>query len=182
MSDLKSLEELRKQLLDNPTSLSEIASEFGVSRNTAKTMLRKLQKDLRVRIETSPGPRGATMYYIPVSLAPYEHEVQAEEFALISDTHFGNKYEEEEALDIFYDIVKESGIKTVFHAGDVTDGIDVYPGQYRDMVREVRDVNDLIEYTIKHYPKKRGITTYAIAGNHDVKLFKRTKGVDPLFS
>lgn len=98
-------------------------------------------------------------------------------FGLVSDTHLGSKFERLDALEAMYDRFEQGGVKTVFHVGDLTDGVGVYRGQ--EFEQNVLGQQAQIDYAIKKYPKRNGITTITIGGNHDEKGYERG-GADPL--
>ncbi len=100
-------------------------------------------------------------------------------FGIVSDTHLGSKFERLDALNVMYDRFEQEGIKTVFHVGDVTDGSRVYRGQ--EFEQTILGQQAQIDYTIKNYPKRTGIRTIAISGNHDLKMYENS-GADPLVS
>lgn len=100
-------------------------------------------------------------------------------FGLVSDTHLGSKFERLDALEAMYDRFAQAGIKTVFHVGDVTDGSRVYKGQ--EFEQHVLGQQAQIEYTIDRYPRRNGIQTIVIGGNHDLKMYEQS-GADPLVS
>lgn len=88
------------------------------------------------------------------------------EFAVVSDTHVGNLNTAYKELNKFYDIVKERGIKHVFHAGDLTDGY--YTHRPTSVLEQdaVGFQNQLRMFNRK-YPRRDGVETIAISGNHD---------------
>ncbi|MFH1229026.1 MAG: metallophosphoesterase [Candidatus Aenigmatarchaeota archaeon] len=92
---------------------------------------------------------------------------------IVSDTHFGSKYAAYGKLGEFYDHVDELGIKQVFHAGDITDG--TYDGRLGDL--EFVGSADQANKVIRDYPRKKGVETFVIMGNHD-SLYLRRDGVD----
>lgn len=98
-------------------------------------------------------------------------------FALVSDTHMGSQKERLDCLEMSYDRFEHEGIKTVFHVGDWTDGVGVYKGQELEVNEYGQEAQ--IEHAIKHYPKRNGIQTIGISGNHDIRAFERG-GADPL--
>lgn len=100
-------------------------------------------------------------------------------FGIVSDTHLGSKFERLDALEVMYDRFQQAGIKAVFHVGDLTDGSHVYRGQ--EFEQKVFGQQAQIDYSIKNYPKRNGITTYTIGGNHDLKMYEGS-GADPLVS
>ena len=91
-------------------------------------------------------------------------------FAIIGDTHLGSKYTQFTHLNNFYDICKAEGIKDVYHAGDVTDGVKMRPGHEYELYAVSTD--DMVQDVIKNYPKREGITTHFITGNHDASIYK----------
>lgn len=98
-------------------------------------------------------------------------------FGIVSDTHLGSKFERLDALEVMYNKFQKEGIKTVFHVGDLTDGLNVYRGQEYEL--KVLGQEAQIDYAIKKYPKRDGIQTIVIGGNHDIKMYERG-GADPL--
>lgn len=87
-------------------------------------------------------------------------------FGIVSDTHLGSNGERLDILKTAYDTFAARGIKQVFHCGDMTDGFHQYKGHHMN-VKVYGDAPQAIR-VIKSYPKREGITTYVIAGNHDV--------------
>lgn len=98
-------------------------------------------------------------------------------FGLISDTHLSSKFERLDALEAMYDRFDREGIKLVFHCGDLTDGFGVYKGQEFELKHLGQE--DQINHVIRNYPKRSGITTVVIGGNHDLKMYEKG-GCDPL--
>jgi len=98
-------------------------------------------------------------------------------FGIVSDTHLGSKFERLDALEVMYDRFQQAGVHTVFHVGDLTDGSHVYRGQ--EFEQNVLGQQAQIDYAIKKYPKRNGIQTIAISGNHDLKMYE-SSGADPL--
>jgi predicted phosphodiesterase len=96
-------------------------------------------------------------------------------FGVVSDTHLASDYEDLESLEKMYNIFSKEGINKVFHSGDITDGIGVYSGQENFL--KVTGVAKQAKYVIENYPKKKGIETILISGNHDMKAFK-SSGAD----
>lgn len=87
------------------------------------------------------------------------------QFGFISDTHLGSIGERLDLVKWAYDTFAERGIKQVFHTGDVTDGWDEYRGHI-NFVKVYGSAPQAIR-VIKSYPKREGITTYMLGGNHD---------------
>lgn len=99
-------------------------------------------------------------------------------FAVVSDTQLGSRKQQLTFLNVFYDRVVAEGIDTVLHAGDLFDGDGrVYPGQEFDLFLHGYDRQ--LDYGAERYPRRDGVTTYVIAGNHDWSFWQR-KGADIL--
>lgn len=93
-------------------------------------------------------------------------------FAVVSDSHFGSQCQQPTYLQAFYDRVVAEGIDTVFHGGDLFDGDGrVYHGQEFDLFLFGYDRQ--LAYGVENYPKRPGVTTYVIAGNHDWSFYQR---------
>lgn len=87
-------------------------------------------------------------------------------FGLISDTHLCNKNQQLTFLNQFYDLCQKKGIRTVYHCGDVSDGF------YKNRAEHIYELfklgfDEQAEYIIENYPKRDGIVTKFITGNHD---------------
>jgi UDP-2,3-diacylglucosamine pyrophosphatase LpxH len=91
-------------------------------------------------------------------------------FGLMGDTQFGSKYAQITALHEFYDICKNEGITTVYHTGDITDGLKMRTGHEYELYEISADGQ--CDDVVANYPKREGITTYFITGNHDASLYK----------
>lgn len=90
--------------------------------------------------------------------------------AIVSDTHFGSKYTQFTHLNNFYDICQEEGVKDVYHVGDITEGIKMRPGHEYDLY--VISTDDMIDDVVAKYPRREGIITHFITGNHDASIYK----------
>lgn len=90
--------------------------------------------------------------------------------AVIGDTHFGSKYTQFQHLNDFYDICQAEGVKDIYHVGDLTDGLKMRPGQEYELY--VTSADDMVDDVIEKYPKRDGIITHFITGNHDASIYK----------
>lgn len=91
-------------------------------------------------------------------------------FAIMGDTQFGSKYAQLTYLQEFYDICFSEGITDVYHTGDLTDGLKMRPGHEYELYEISAD--EMRDDVIKNYPKRDGITTHFITGNHDASIYK----------
>lgn len=100
---------------------------------------------------------------------------EAGSIGVLTDTHLCSDAERLDLVNNAYDEFARQGITTVFHVGDLMDGMDVYKGH--NMFLKVHGGQAQAAYFIKNYPHRKGITTYAIAGNHDLSLYLKS-GID----
>lgn len=92
-------------------------------------------------------------------------------FAIMGDTQIGSKYAQLTHLHNFYDICQREGIHTVYHTGDITDGLKMRTGHEYELYEVSAD--DMRDDVVANYPKRDGITTYFITGNHDASIYKQ---------
>jgi UDP-2,3-diacylglucosamine pyrophosphatase LpxH len=95
---------------------------------------------------------------------------QTIKFAIIGDTQIGSKYTQLTYLHAFYDLCEKEGITDVYHTGDMTEGLKMRVGHEYELYTVSAD--DMRDEVIKNYPKRNGITTHFISGNHDASIFK----------
>lgn len=94
---------------------------------------------------------------------------------MISDTHIGSKWTQLSLLHEAYDTFEREGVKHVYHAGDITEGWKMRPGHEHECY--IHGADAYVEEAVRVYPKKEGITTYFITGNHDLS-FVKLAGID----
>lgn len=91
-------------------------------------------------------------------------------FGLMGDTQFGSKYAQISHLHNFYDLCEREGITDIYHTGDITDGLKMRPGHEYELYEISADGQ--CDDVIKNYPRRKGIATHFITGNHDASLYK----------
>ena len=181
----------------DPESTSECSSELteleqGILRvaNRNKDLelicnsLDKSPKSVREGIESLQG-KGYIIEIeegenVSLSKVPKPHDdINIERFyggsckiGLLGDTQMGSRHERPDVLNAIYDLYEQEGIQKVFHAGDLLDGDHVYRGQEYDLMHMGADRQ--VRHTIETYPKKEGIKTFFITGNHDLCYYIRT--------
>lgn len=94
----------------------------------------------------------------------------------VADSHLGSKHERLDCLEMMYDKFAEEGIETVLHAGNWIDGEDTVKAPSHEL--KAHGVNGQLEYLAEHYPKRLGITTYAVTGDDHEGWFQQKLGVD----
>lgn len=92
-------------------------------------------------------------------------------FGLVGDTHINSKYAQLTFLHDFYDECAREGIETVYHCGDIDDGEGMRVGHAYDCYTQGADEH--VAEIVRVYPKRTGIKTRFITGNHDASMMKR---------
>jgi biotin operon repressor len=95
-------------------------------------------------------------------------------FLMVSDSHFGSKYQQPTLLHTAYHIAAEEGCAFGMHGGDLSDG---HPSMHKGMIYEQwynANTDDLVDYITDVYPQAPFKTYILDAGTHDtifVKMF-----------
>jgi len=92
-------------------------------------------------------------------------------FGLMGDTQINSKYTQITHLHRLYDVYAQEGIGDVYHVGDIDEGEEMRQGHKYECYSQGAD--DHIAEIVKVYPKRDGITTHFITGNHDHSIIKR---------
>ena len=93
-------------------------------------------------------------------------------FGVVADTHLGSKWQQLTNLNTLYDIYEREDIRLVFHAGDLTEGVGMRQGHEFEVF--VHGADAQVQYVIDHYPRRDGIVTQFITGNHDHSAIKQS--------
>ena len=149
---------------------TKIESEFGLTDmyNTVRCYIYKHRRKQKVNPEE-------TKRVVIQNQEPEHHEVnwdgtQTIRFGLMGDTQFGSKHAQISHLHNFYDLCEREGITNVYHTGDITDGLKMRPGHEYELYEISADGQ--CDDVVKNYPRRKGITTHFITGNHDASLYK----------
>lgn len=97
---------------------------------------------------------------------------------VVSDTHQSSKECALDELHAAYDWLAAEGIDTVLHAGDLTCGRGIYRGQDAEIQRVT--LSDQVDHLVAEYPRRDGVVTVCIAGNHDLEGEAGRVGFDPV--
>lgn len=163
------------------TSLFQLADELDISPTRTRQVIELLQH------------RG-----YQIDLADDDHELEAVqasqllatknrydlqsgellEVGIISDTHQSSKEHAGPELEAAYDEFERREIATVLHAGDLVAGIGIYRTQRQDIVHHTFE--EQVDNSVEHYPRRTGIRTLLISGNHDLEGQFGSMGADPV--
>ena len=179
------LSELEKQLIDivkgRPSSVGEISRRIDRSSETVIKLLDSLrEKHYMVELDKVSRlvelPAEPRRDFAPTEFKYYHRSYK---IGLVSDVHLGSKYQQLTALYDAYKIFDERDVDTIFHAGDLLDGT----GMYREQAQEtfLHTAPEQRKYAEEVYPKpkKKGLKTHLIGGQHDRSFYKR-EGYDIL--
>lgn len=147
--------ELARQLLNECGSIAELARRLNRNERSLRRWLKRNLPEVYAQ-----GP------------------AQELSIGVISDTHLASRYASLEAVHRFYDICHQRGITTVLHCGDLLDGLNVYRGHLAELALPA-SLEEHIRFAVENYPRREGIKTLVLAGNHDLSYIK-TGGLNPL--
>jgi predicted phosphodiesterase len=132
-----------------------------IDEETALKFLRAKGYDLSKEV----CPTDKTVEIVPKLIRGKEYAI-----GLISDTHFCSKYLQRTCAESAYSYFAEQGIHDVLHAGDIADGEKMYKGHEYEIY--IHGVDDQAQFVIDKYPRRDGITTHFVLGNHDCSFLK----------
>ena len=95
-------------------------------------------------------------------------------FGFTSDNHLCSKYERLDVLNSLYDRFAEAEIENVLNAGNWIDGEASF--NMHDL--KVHGIENQMRYLAREYPRREGITTYAISGDDHEGWYAQRFGVD----
>jgi hypothetical protein len=101
-------------------------------------------------------------------------------FAVISDTHGGSVAERNDGLHQAYDMLGELEVPVVYHGGDWVDGVGIYAHQVRNLAPGCNTFEGQVNHVVENFPRREGIHTYGISGNHDLEGEYGRMGADPV--
>lgn len=144
-------------------TLETLAKEHEATRPGISQIL-----GLQDQLANLAASRAAHIIELPKKAPPFRCGV-------ISCTHFGSLYEEIAITRAAYEWFDREGIETVFHCGDMTEGVQMRKGHEHEVHKHGADAQ--IDWCVDQYPHVAGITTHLISGNHDAAHMKNG-GVD----
>lgn len=95
-------------------------------------------------------------------------------FGCISDNHLCSKYERLDVANDLYDRFVKAGIKRVYNAGNWIDG----EAPFNKFDLKVHGLEPQLRYLAEHYPHRKGIETFAIAGEDHEGWLGRREAID----
>lgn len=130
----------------------------------------------QVELVKVPPVRDDVIHPLPLELLKGERI----RFGVVSDTHLGSKECALDELSLAYDYFEAEGIRDVLHAGDLVAGLGIFPHQEHHLTHT--SFEEQRDFAAEHYPKRDGITTHIIGGNHDLDGMFGKAGADPVMA
>lgn len=165
--------ELLRKLLKEPQTLNQLVDKTGMSDIEVLGQIGKLKNKGEEILDF--GLDGEAIFVSTSKSVQSEHQTIYEHYhdfdkliriGLVSDTHMCNKCEQHTYLQMAYDDFVKQGISRVYHAGDISDG---YYQHRKGHIYELHKIgfDQQKDYIVKNYPKRDGVQTSFITGNHD---------------
>lgn len=108
-----------------------------------------------------------------VNLITKDNKIDA---IVISDIHFGSKYEIEGIMDRIYNYCISNGIHIILFGGDLVDGTF-------GNVKRIDNIDEQLAYIMKKYPFDKSIINFGVLGDHDYSIFEaNSRDISLLFS
>lgn len=95
-------------------------------------------------------------------------------FGLTGDNHLCSRYERMDVLNALYDVFHQEGIKDVYNTGNWIDG----EARFNVHDLKVHGMDNQIDYFLKNYPRREGVTTHYITGDDHEGWYTQREGVD----
>jgi hypothetical protein len=170
------IQEKLMNLLHKGTTASDIAAEIGVTEKIAEAMIEE-KRQAGFNLAEINGQQKIVNDIVP-SENRFRQEWNGESvirFGLMGDTQINSKYTQITHLHRLYDLYESEGIETVYHTGDIDEGEQMRKGHQYELYNQ--GVDDHADEIVRVYPKRDGIKTRFICGNHDASMVKLA-GVD----
>lgn len=95
-------------------------------------------------------------------------------FGALGDSHLCSRYERLDVLNALYDEYERQKIKVVYNTGNWIDG----EARFNTHDIHVHGMDHQIDYFLKNYPQRKGITTYLITGDDHEGWYSQRFGVN----
>lgn len=165
---------LRKR--KNVWSVEQIADHFDVAPKHVKDVMSGLRKAghniqiVHTGVELSRDIPASKPSVIDIS----KLEGKRVRFGLTADNHLGSRYCRLDVLNALFDIWAKEGITEVYQLGNMIDG----EARFNKFDLIAYGIEGQSTYFAKHWPKRKGITTYFITGDDHEGWYVQREGID----
>ena len=169
-------EAIRRVLKAGPSAVDDLAVILGTTKRDTHALLRGM-RDRGINLHERNG-----LWFIE-SAVPQQQERVFEyvsrpdntfHFGIASDQHLCSRYAREDVLGDLYDSFAAAGVDRVFNAGNWIDGED----EKNRFDLAVHGFEPQIDYLVAHYPKRAGLTTFAVWGEDHEGWYARRESID----
>jgi biotin operon repressor len=170
-------ERVRVALRKGPHSLDELAARLTATRGSVLDAIDALREaganvhEFGGKYQIIAQPAPASTREIPVYASRPDGSYL---FGFTSDNHLGSKYSRLDVLGKLYDHFAAQGVDRVFNAGNWIDGEATF--NRHDLL--VHGMDEQVRYLAAEYPRRHGISTYAVAGDDHEGWYCQREGVD----
>lgn len=172
------VKKVRTRLLHKPATIKELSDELGVPKKEIDKTISELKSsghsinkyNDQFEISKTPIPQrelGDLPIYQSNDCGEYL-------FGFTSDNHIGSKYERLDVLEALYTEFERAGVDRVFNAGNWIDG----EAKFNKFDIHVHGLEAQLDYFVKKYPQRKGIVTYAVAGDDHEGWYCQREGID----
>lgn len=170
-------DDLISLLRKGPARLDEIAGRLNVSRGNALLMIEEAQASGASIHEFGDRwsiEKNAVPAYTSGSVEYVSRADNTFKFGFSTDQHLGSKYERLDVLNDLYDRFAKAKVDRVFNAGNWIDG----EARFNKFDIHVHGMDQQLAYLAKHYPQRKGLTTYAVSGDDHEGWYAQREGVN----
>ena len=162
-----------------PVSIDEIVAQLGCTKGQVVDGIEELTREGnqlhllgdKWTLSTAPHPAFMRVDQLPTY---YSRPDGTYLFGACGDNHIGSKYARLDVLEALYDWYEAEGVDRVYNTGNWIDGEARF--NKHDLIVHGMD-NQLRELASK-YPQRKGITTYAVAGDDHEGWYAQNLGID----
>lgn len=162
-----------------PVSMDEIVSQLGCTKGQVVDGIEELTREgnqlhlLGDKWTLSAAPQPA---FMRVDELPtyYSRPDGTYLFGACGDNHIGSKYARLDVLEQLYDWYAEEGVDRVYNTGNWIDG----EARFNKHDLLVHGMDNQLRELAKVYPQRKGITTYAVAGDDHEGWYAQNLGID----
>lgn len=170
---------VKTRLLNGSATKGELAIELGATKKAISEAIKDLHASGHsihtfdgdaLQISKTPAPQ-RHLGNIPTYTSRPNGEYV---FGVTSDNHLCSKYERLDVLEALYTEFERAGVDRVFNAGNWIDG----EARFNKFDIHTYGLENQIDYFVKNYPQREGITTYAVAGDDHEGWYCQREGID----
>jgi predicted phosphodiesterase len=166
-------EKIITYLKSGSRSINELMGRVHLDKYATMGVVEEVANEGVYQIKKLQDPDGTLRYAIDTLLKQerkeYEHSVGSSNqytFMVLSDSHMGSMNEQTSFLHYLYDYAVSRGINTVYHCGDISEGWKRSRPDHQFSLHAI-SFDEQLDHIVSAYPKRDGIMTYFITGNHD---------------